>query len=45
MSKSLPTHFDAIDAERRLYKMWEKSGAAIVDHATGSDPFCVMMPP
>ncbi len=45
MSKSLPTHFDAIDAERRLYKMWEKSGAYSPDHATGSDPFCVMMPP
>ncbi len=45
MPKSLPTHFDAIDAERRLYKMWEQSGAFAPNTTAESSPFAVMMPP
>lgn len=44
MPQKLSTHFDAADAERRLYKTWEQSGAFTPDGVDG-DPFAVMMPP
>ncbi|MDA9989236.1 valine--tRNA ligase [Paracoccaceae bacterium] len=43
---ALEKNFDAASAEKRLYKMWEKSGCFTAGaNASRKDTFCIMLPP
>ena len=45
---ALDKTFDAANAERRLYEMWEKAGAFRAGAGPvreGADPFCILLPP